>query len=282
MHRLVKIRKPPVNAEIKIVRHRVTTEKLDFSNFNSSFISELKFSKDAKGKPLKIGEGLHEQFLGTIIFKDGSKKRVAIKRFNELLKLDDFSAKKYQHVIDALRQIELEHDVVFPNRQIGKAKMIPKMAMVKIQEKGKDPEWVLVSQAFVKNGKSKLKPNNDVIINKLNISEYTWGLLKLGESGFMKESSLGLVADLFAHHKSGSLIPIDMDFAQLIDFKKRDRNTRANDILRALSQQAQSISKNKDNINSVYKTLVIELLKHKMDPKVKDLLISYRKKYLIK
>ncbi|HOZ35388.1 MAG TPA: hypothetical protein PLK55_00175 [archaeon] len=282
MHRLVKIRKPPVNAEIKIVRHRVTTEKLDSSNFNSSFISELKFSKDAKGKPLKIGEGLHEQFLGTIIFKDGSKKRVAIKRFNELLKLDDFSAKKYQHVIDALRQIELEHDVVFPNRQIGKAKMIPKMAMVKIQEKGKDPEWVLVSQAFVKNGKSKLKPNNDVIINKLNISEYTWGLLKLGESGFMKESSLGLVADLFAHHKSGSLIPIDMDFAQLIDFKKRDRNTRANDILRALSQQAQSISKNKDNINSVYKTLVIELLKHKMDPKVKDLLISYRKKYLIK
>ncbi len=282
MHRLVKIRKPPVNAEIKIVRHRVTTEKLDSSNFNSSFISELKFSKDAKGKPLKIGEGLHEQFLGTIIFKDGSKKRVAIKRFNELLKLDDFSAKKYQHVIDVLRQIELEHDVVFPNRQIGKAKMIPKMAMVKIQEKGKDPEWVLVSQAFVKNGKSKLKPNNDVIINKLNISEYTWGLLKLGESGFMKESSLGLVADLFAHHKSGSLIPIDMDFAQLIDFKKRDRNTRANDILRALSQQAQSISKNKDNINSVYKTLVIELLKHKMDPKVKDLLISYRKKYLIK
>lgn len=282
MHRLVKIRKTPVNAEIKIVRHRVTTEKLDSSNFNSSFISELKFSKDAKGKPLKIGEGLHEQFLGTIIFKDGSKKRVAIKRFNELLKLDDFSAKKYQHVIDVLRQIELEHDVVFPNRQIGKAKMIPKMAMVKIQEKGKDPEWVLVSQAFVKNGKSKLKPNNDVIINKLNISEYTWGLLKLGESGFMKESSLGLVADLFAHHKSGSLIPIDMDFAQLIDFKKRDRNTRANDILRALSQQAQSISKNKDNINSVYKTLVIELLKHKMDPKVKDLLISYRKKYLIK
>lgn len=287
MHRHVTIRKPPVNPEIKLIRHRVTNEKFDASHFPSSFISELRISKDKSGKPIKIGEGYYgEILLGSVFFKDGSKKRVAIKRFTpifEELKMTDHDARKYQYFIDTLRQIELEHDSVFPNRQIGKAKMIPKMAMVKIQETGKNSEWVIVSQAFVKGGKSKFTENNDVTIDKFNTSEYTWNILKLGEKGFIKESSLGFLADLFTQHKDGSLIPLDMDFAQTLDFKKRDRNTCSNDILNALAHQADNqFKKDINKRNAYYKELFLTLLKHKMDPKLKDLLILHRKKYLLK
>lgn len=287
MHRHVTIKKPPVNPEIKLIRHRVTTEKFDASHFPSSFISELKISKDKTGKPTKLGGGIYgEIYLGQVKFKDGSKKRVAIKRFTpifEELKMTDSDARKYQYFIDTLRKIELEHDAAFPNRQIGKAKMIPKMAMVKIQEKDKSPEWVIVSQAFVKGGKSKFTENNVVTIDKFNNSEYTWNILKLGEQGFIKESSLGFLADLFTQHRDGSLIPMDLDFARTLDFKRRDRDTRAKDILNALAHQADNqFKKDINKRNAYYKELFLTLLKHKMDPKLKDLLILHRKKYLLK
>jgi len=287
MHRLVTIRKPPVNPELKVVRHRVTNEKFDPSHFPSSFISELKVSKDKTGNPVKLGEGIYgEIFLGQVKFKNGSKKRVAIKRFTpifEELKMTDHDARKYQQFIDILRKIELEHDVAFPNRQIGKAKMIPKMAMVKIQEKGKEPEWVVVSQAFVKEGKSKFKENNDVNHTQFNMSEYTWNILKLGEQGFIKEGSLGFLADLFTEHRDGSLIPMDMDFAKTLDFKKRSKIACANDILNALAHHAESrYGTDTQNRNKYYVELVLNLLKHKMDLKFKDQLIIQRKKYLKK
>jgi hypothetical protein len=285
MHRLVKIRKPK-NSEIKIIRHRVTNEKFDTSHFPSSFISEIKISKDKTGRPITLGEGAYGRiFLGQVKFKNGSKKRVAIKRFTpilEELKMTDHDARKYQQFIDILRQIELEHDDTFPNRQIGKAKMIPKTAMVKIQENGKDPEWIVVSQAFVKDGKSKFNPNNEVTYDSFNISEYTWSILKLGDAGFITPTSINLLSDLFTQHRDGSLLPMDLDFARTIDFKKRDRLTRANDILNALSHHAKQEYKFQDQINARYKELVLTLLKHKMDPKLRDLLIAQRKNYIIK
>lgn len=289
MHKHVKIRRPPKNPEIKVLRQKVTNEKFDPSHFPSSFISELKIRKDKDtGKPIKLGGGAFgEIFLGDVIFKDGSTQRSAIKRFTpilEELKMTDHDARKYQLFIDILRQIELEHDSVFPNRQIGKAKMIPKTGMVKIQEQGKDPEWVIVSQAFVKGGKSKFKENNEVNHTQFNMSEYTWSILKLGEKGFIKESSLGFLADLFTEHRDGSLIPMDLDFAKTLDFKKRGRSTRANDILNALAHHADTqFKKDVNKRNAYYKELVLSLLKHKMeDLKLKDLLIFHRKKYLIK
>lgn len=285
MHRLVKIRNPK-NPEIRVVRHRVTNEKFDASNFPSSFISELKISKDKSGKPILLGKGTYgEIFLGQVKFKNGSNKRVAIKRFTpefEQLKITDQDAKKYQLFIDTLRKIELEHDIAFPNRQIGKAKMIPKTAMVKIQEKDRDPEWVIVSQAFVKEGKSKFNPNNEVTHDIFNMSEYTWATLKLGDAGFITPTSINFLSDLFTQHKDGSLLPMDLDFARTIDFKRRDRPTRAKDILNALAYHARQEYKFQDQINARYKELVLSLLKHKMDPKLKELLIIHRKDYLVK
>ncbi|MFA5745246.1 MAG: hypothetical protein WCX82_01645 [archaeon] len=287
MHRHANIRRPPINPEIKLIRHRVTNEKFDASHFPSSFISELKIRKDNSGQPIKLGGGYFgEILLGDVIFKNGSKQRVAIKKFipyDKKLIITDSDAMKYQYFIDRLRKIELEHDSVFPNRQIGKAKMIPKTAMVKIQEGERDPEWVIVSQAFVKDGKSKFKENNDVTIDKFNSSEYTWTILKLGDAGFITETSLNFLSDLFTQHKDGSLLPMDLDFARTIDFKKRDRDTRANDILNALALHVDYVyKKDKDKRNAQYIKLVLELLKHKMDLKLKDLLIQHRKKYLIK
>jgi len=268
--------------------HTIPVSKLSLEHRNTN-VRRLSFRLDENNERVRIGGGFHDIYLGNLVFKDGSRKKVTIKRFNkgiEILKLDDKTAKKYQHVIDTLRKIELEHDSAFPNRQIGKSRMIPKMGMVKMElENG--PEWVLVSQAFVKGGISKFATEftNKTVDYNANLSEFTWILLKLGEKGFINSKQISMVTDVFAHHNEGGFIPIDIDFATVIDISHRKTKEEvANDILSGIKEHIYQI-KSKDtpeNLNREYSRVFQALLKHKMHPELKQLLLDYRNKYLIK
>jgi len=276
---------------------RFVLKKKQSTEFNHTDVRRLSFRLNDKGEPIHIGGGFHDVYLGNLIFKNGVRKRVTIKRFNkgiEILKLDDVTAKKYQRVINALRQIELEHDEAFPKRQLGKSKMLPKMGMVKMDlENGS--EWVLVSQAFVKGTVSKFE--NKTVDYKANHSEFTWILLKLGEKGFINSKQISMVADVFSHHQESSFIPLDIDFAQTIDISHRKTKTEVtNDILLGLREHLfqLELAKNKNlkienlpeptryKMNKEYNKLFRYLLKHKMHKELRQLLIENREKYLIK
>lgn len=264
---------------------------------NHTDVKRLSFRLDKTGEPIRLGGGFHDVYLGNLIFKNGVRKRVTIKRFNkgiDILKLDDVTARKYQKVINALRQIELEHDAAFPKRQLGKSKMLPKMGMVKMDlENG--PEWVLVSQAFVKGNASKFE--NKTVDYKANPSEFTWILLKLGEKGFINSKQISMVADVFSHHQESSFIPLDIDFAQTIDVSHRKTKTEVtSDILSGLREHIfqLELAKNKDlkidnlpapvryKMNKEYNKLFRYLVKHEMHKELRQLLIESREKYLIK
>jgi len=264
--------------------------------FNHTDVKRLSFRLDKIGEPIRLGGGFHDVYLGNLIFKNGVRKRVTIKRFNkgiDILKLDDITARKYQKVINALRQIELEHDDAFPKRQLGKSKMLPKMGMVKMDlENG--PEWVLVSQAFVKRNASKFE--NKTVDYNANHSEFTWILLKLGEKGFINSKQISMVADIFFHHQESSFIPLDIDFAQTIDVSHRKTKTEVtSDILLGLREHLfqLELAKNKDlkidnlpapvryKMNKEYNKLFRYLVKHEMHKELRQLLIESREKYLL-
>ncbi len=247
-------------------------------------VRRLSLRLNEKGEPVRLGGGFHDVYLGNLIFKNGVRKRVIIKRFYKgLLKLDDVTARKYQKVINGLRQIELEHDVAFPNRQIGKARMLPKMGMVKT-DLGNGPEWVLVSQAFVKGTAPKFGNTKTVDYNA-NPSEFTWILLKLGEKGFINSEQISTVTDIFSHHKESSFIPMDIDLAMVIDTSLRKTKSEiANDILLGLKNHIYLIKPKESppNLNKEYNRLFRALLKHEMHSELKQLLLDNRQKYLIK
>lgn len=251
--------------------------------FTRTDVRRVSLRLDKDNKPIHLGGGFHDVYLGNLIFNNGSRKRVTIKRFNkgiELLKIDDATARKYQKVINALRQIELEHDATFVKRKLGKAKMLPKMGMIKA-DFGNGPEWVLVSQAFVTGNKSKFE--NATVRYNANPSEFTWLLLRLGEKGFINSKQISMVTDVFAHHRESSFIPMDIDFATIIDVSHRKTKPEvAHDILSGLKEHINLTAKSDSKIkNNEYIKLFNELLKHKMHPELKELLLENKEKYLI-
>lgn len=253
------------------------------SEFTRKDVKKLSFRLDKDNKPIHLGGGFHDVYLGNLVFNNGARKRVTIKRFNkgiEQLKIDDATARKYQKVINALRLVELEHDANFPKRQLGKAKMLPKMGMVKA-DLGSGPEWVLVSQAFVKGNKSKFE--NVTVKYKSNPAEFTWLLLRLGEKGFINSKQISMVTDVFAHHLESSFVPIDIDFATVIDVSHRKTKSEiANDILSGLKEHIDLINHTEkpDHKKKEFIKLFNELMKHNMHPDLRKLLLENKDKYL--
>ena len=253
------------------------------SEFTRKDVRRVSLRLDKENKPIRLGGGFHDVYLGNLVFNNGVRKRVTIKRFNkgiEQLKIDDVTARKYQKVINALRLVELEHDATFPKRQLGKAKMLPKMGMVKA-DLGSGPEWVLVSQAFVKGNKSKFE--NVTVKYKSNPKEFTWLLLRLGEKGFINSKHMSMVTDVFSHHLESSFIPLDIDFANVIDVNRRKTKPEvANDILSGLKEHINlTKATEKPNFkNKEYLKLFNELIKHEMHPDLKKLLLENKEKFL--
>src|SRR3989344_5674142 len=91
----------------------------------SAEVRRLLFSK-SRGKLIRIG-GRHrgDIYIGRVVFEDGKRHRVAIKRFK--IPLNDDRARRYQKVINELKEVGVR---------------LPKMAMIKTNE----GEWVQVSQ----------------------------------------------------------------------------------------------------------------------------------------
>ncbi|MFA5745245.1 MAG: hypothetical protein WCX82_01650 [archaeon] len=175
--------------------------------FHSDEIKSLELKKI---KVPQIGCGDYGiVYSGKVVFKNGSKQRIAIKKFHQ--KLSDDAAKRYQDVIDDLRTINMEYDKAFPKRQLGKAKLFPKAAMIKTNIFG-ESEWVMVSQLFYSNNYQKVSINGSFDINSYknfiknsNKKEYCWIFSKLIEKGYY------YAPDLLVAIKNG-LLPIDLDF----------------------------------------------------------------------
>ncbi len=163
--------------------------------FSSSDIKRINFSKDKIGNNILLGKGsIGQIYIGRVIFKDNSVKRVAIKRFNN--PINDALAGDYKKVISDLREIKLSS---------GKP-LIPKMDVVKIPTKEHpEGEWMLISPLFGGTIKgSKFYPNK-ISYSHQNIREVGEIIAKLYNKGYS-------AIDLFAGFKEKEgVIPLDID-----------------------------------------------------------------------
>jgi len=137
---------PPINlrkahSRVYLKKKEAFDTKKKFSSpklFGSSDIKRINFSQDKYGNKILLGHGgIGQIYIGRIIFKDNTVKRVAIKQFYN--PINDALAEDYKKVINDLREIKLSS---------GKP-LIPKMDIVKIPTKEHpEGEWVLISQLF--------------------------------------------------------------------------------------------------------------------------------------
>ena len=172
-------------------RKRVQNKKPQW--FSPAKVKQISFSKDAKGKLIKIGEGNYGNvFIGRLKFKDGSVHRVAIKRFKKEHKVDDKLAGAYQRTIRKMKGFGIP---------------IPKMGMVKIKSKNSPRgEWVQVSQLWgsVKQ-KSKISPHGRIVSVK-GKKDTIATLIKLSNEGYL------VFLDMIEPFKHvPGVIPIDID-----------------------------------------------------------------------
>lgn len=139
-------------------------------------------------------------YIGNIKFKDGSRQRVAIKRFKE--KLSDDKASAYQQVINDL---------------VNAGVRLPKTGMVKLP----NGEWVQASQLFSSAKQTKIIQPTFRTIEKLEAKiEAVKELVKIANAGYAPpEDILGL----FKGRIKG-IIPVDID--ALVDRGKQRINNR--------------------------------------------------------
>lgn len=188
--------------------------------FTKRDVKNITFAKE-KNKLVLLGSGAFGKvYLGKVTFKDGSKKRIAIKEFR--YPMPDKIANKYQKVINDLRKIALEADARFPNRDLSVAKLFPKGGMLKIKV-GEGERWVLVTQAFWSKAKGNKTLNNGLLrLSKENEMEFLWIVSKLAEKGYFS-------FDLFVPGKKNEIYPLDIDFARF-----NQKLTRSEDKARKL------------------------------------------------
>jgi len=183
----------------------------------STDVKAITFARKKNGSKILLGAGVFgEVYLGQVDFFNGKetvKKRVAIKRFKEGIKLTDTNALEYQKVIDSLRTIYLEKSKRYPNRSTN-ARFFPKAAMLKLVIDGK-PEWVMVSQAFYSKKKGpklthcfSYKDIQTILKDpkKLDayLDEFCWSTLKVVEK-------FGYSDDIFNNLNRFNFLAIDID-----------------------------------------------------------------------
>jgi hypothetical protein len=151
------------------------------------------------GKLRTIGEGHGGQvYRGRVAF-GGKSKRVAIKVLKGEERLTEKKAKQQWKIIQALRAAGVR---------------LPKMGFVKDERLG----WVLVSELYIRDGKSTLKraygnytwTDDDFHINNRQVREETMvELVKVANAGFYPDAHL---VDFFEHltRKNRQTMPIDL------------------------------------------------------------------------
>ena len=131
------------------------------------------------------GGGYGTSFVGKIKFFGPQRQRVVVKRF--LDRLTDSEAMEYQAGIDALVKARVP---------------LPKMGMFK--HKG---AWVLVSEAFLRKGKSKLRRIRH--INEANLKARAGIFARIINAGYWPP--LDLFGSIMKADKSEGSIPFDLD-----------------------------------------------------------------------
>ncbi|MDD3178516.1 MAG: hypothetical protein PHR26_03275 [Candidatus ainarchaeum sp.] len=173
-------------------------EKLDVVNKVIN-VSRISFKKDKNNTLIKLGSGkIGDVYLGTVYFKYGTKRQVAIKKYKYDISKD---IPLYNKIISDLSSIKLPKDPKYPNRK--ETTLLPKMCFLKIKNKSGVEECVQITPAYIKNGKSKFLSNNEFL--GFNEKEMVWILSEIAKKGYDPY-------DLVAQFKNNeSLIPIDLD-----------------------------------------------------------------------
>lgn len=172
-------------------------------------VAGVSLSKDRSGRPVVIGKGGFFGYVqvGRVRFRDGTTKRVVVKRFFSLMwRMDDQIAAHYQRVIGDLRKAGVP---------------LPKMGMVKTKtEAHPEGEWVLVSQLFgsVKHG-SKIEAESCYVIAGRNAEEAVETQTKVANAGYLPWHD---VVEQFRNRQKGT-IPIDLDMVVMNGKKPPER-----------------------------------------------------------
>ncbi len=151
-------------------------------------VAKVSFSSQHGRKIMIGGRAYGKVYVGRLYFRDGSVKRVAIKRFTRRMR-DDKRARSYQRVINDLAKAGVR---------------IPKMGMVKLP----DGEWVQVSQLFgsSKKGSKIVGHSRFVLGSRENCEEATVELVKIANAGYFIDT------DVLEPFKSKpGVIAIDLD-----------------------------------------------------------------------
>ncbi len=192
-------------------------------------VERLVITKNCVGRVKKIG-GYHygEVYIGRMRFNDGSRHRVAVKRFKK--PLSDRLAALYQKAAEDLAKAGVR---------------LPKMGMVKTRE----GEWVQVSQLFGsrKRGSKIVNKSNLAIEGKRARTDAVEQLTKIANAGYTPEMD---VVEPFKNRRKGA-IPIDLDLMvrSRNEFGKRKPGIRAQFLAEAIETVAQS------KTNAEYKRL---------------------------
>lgn len=198
-------------------------------------LPHVMFAKRKDGTYATIRGGLlSNTFIGRVHFKDGKRKRVAIRVFS--VKITDTEAANHQKVIDELKNAGVK---------------MPKMAMLQISvPQLEDIEWVLVSELFgstlggskIDNLSSKDEYKSLNLFQKISIiKEYT----KIGNAGY---KPLRYTVMPFKDPKKGAIL-INPD---LLTLKIKNGRPNLHEIAHELYVEISELSNNNKEFEQLY------------------------------
>jgi len=239
--------------------------------FTEAEVKRITFSKKKK-ELVSIGKGGSANvYVGRVHFNNGIIKRVAIRKFKE--PISDELANKYKKVIEDLKDINLEFDYDFPDRNLELARLFPKMELLKIKtQENPNGEWIHVTQLFggTKRG-SKFQENNFIRLNKKNIEEMSWICTTVAEKGYYP-------GHLFMSLKNKQgVIPIDIDLLAKQKILKTPED-KAKGLFLSLKDYAENIIEINTDNNNLLQKLCNQTMEYIEDNKFKQAFRDQMKK----
>lgn len=187
--------------------------------FTAKDVERVSFSHGQNGKPIRLGgHAFSNVYFGRIRFRNGKRKRVAIKVFKEII--TDKRAKKYERLINTLREEGVR---------------LPKIGLIKIPTKRMPSgEWVQVSQLFGSFSRgSKIKNHSRLMIDSAKGRKEAVELLtKVANTGYAP------VMDFLEPFKDSSKGVIAMDFDSMVLLGRRNPAGRAAMLIKNLELMA--------------------------------------------
>lgn len=182
-------------------------------------LKRLWFNKGNGEKPTRIGgHAVGDVYIGTAVFKDGKRHRVAIKVFKDGMPLK--KAMAYQKTISELRKAGVR---------------LPKMAMVKMPtEERPKGEWVQVSELYGSTKKgSKIENKSLSLEGEKNREEAIRLLTGVANAGFFPSM------DIIEPRKDGKgVYAIDVDMA--VEVGKYPSAGQATELMRQIRAMTMS------------------------------------------